>query len=111
MTELVSLVNWFGTLAGVFGVAIAVYLQLINPRRCRPQHVMGLFALGSALVLVFTAAWNPNEAVVLSFKVVAILIFVTLEGILGYYVWKSAEAAPPHEVIASLFKDDGGGPA
>lgn len=106
--ELTTAIDWFGTLSGVFGIVLAIYLQLINPRRVDPFHVTALFAGGSALVMVFSAAWIPNEHAVQSLKIGAILLFTTLEGVGAYYVWKHAEAAPPHEVVMSLFNDDGG---
>lgn len=109
MMELTTAIDWFGTLAGLFGVTIAVYLQLINPRHCHPGHVTALFVGGSALIMVFSAAWNPYPAAIATMKVGAIILFVTLEAISGYYVWKRAEMAPPSEVVSSLFSWDTGG--
>lgn len=105
--ELTTAIDWFGTLAGVFGVVIAIYLQLINPRRCHPGHVTALFVAGSALILVFSAAWNPHEAAVKTMKIGAILLFVMLEAVTGYYVWKRAEMAPPREALRALFSPGG----
>jgi len=103
--ELTTMIDWFGTFAGLFGIFAAVYLQLINPRRCHPGHVTALFVAGSALIMVFSAAWNPSEAAIATLKIWAIILFVTLEATGAYYVWKRAEVAPPSEVVTALFSD------
>jgi len=105
--ELTTAVDWFGTVAGVLGVTLAVYLQLINPRRCHPGHVTTLFVAGAALIMVFAAAWNPHEAAVQAMKIGAILLFVTLEAVGSYYVWKRATIGPPSEAIRALFSPGG----
>jgi hypothetical protein len=106
--ELTALVDWFGTLSGLFGVSIAIYLQVINPRRVNPGHVLGLFVAGAALVMVFSTAWiPPNGWTALSLKLMAIFLFVTLEGVSGFLIWQRAEAAPPNEVVSSLFENNG----
>ena len=107
--ELTTAIDWFGVMAGVFGVTIAVYLQLINPRHCHPGHVTALFVGGSALIMVFSAAYTDHAGAVATMKVAAIILFVTLEAISGYFVWKRAEMAPPSEVVRSLFGYDTGG--
>lgn len=105
--ELTTAIDWFGTFAGVFGVVIAVYLQLINPRRVHPGHVTALFVSGSALILVFAAAWTTHEAAVATMKVGAICLFVTLEAVGGYYIWKESELAGPREAARALFSPGG----
>lgn len=97
-----------GSVAGLLGVTLAIYLQLINPRRCHPGHVMALFAGGSALIMVFSAAWVPNHHAVMALKAGSIILFVSLEAVGAYYVWKQAEVAPAREVIASLFTSEQG---
>lgn len=98
-----TLIDWFGTLAGLIGVTIAVYLQLINPRKCHPGHVTAIFVAGAALIMIFSTAWTQNADAVAAMKIAAIVLFVTLEVLAGYYVWKASEAAPPAEVIMALF--------
>lgn len=107
--DVTTAIDWFGVMAGLFGVAIAVYLQLINPRRCHPGHVTSLFVGGSALIMVFSAAYTTNMAAVHTLKLVAIVLFVTLEAVAGYYVWKRAEMAPPKEALKAWFQNDDGG--
>lgn len=104
-----TLIDWFGTFAGLFGVLVAVYLQLINPRRCHPGHILALFVAGSALIMVFSAAWTAHDAAVATMKIWAIILFVTLEATGAYYVWKRAEVAPPSEAVSSLFSGGRGG--
>lgn len=104
----ITVVDWFGTMAGLFGVFAAVYLQLLNPRAVRPLHVLALFGAGAALVLTFSAAWNPYDALVVGGKVVAILVWGALEVVGAWLVWTHAEPAPPREVLASLWDGNHG---
>lgn len=106
--ELTTAIDWFGVMAGILGVTIAVYLQLINPRRCHPGHVTALFVGGASLIMVFSTAYTDHPGAIATMKLFAIVSFVTMECVAGYYVWKRAEMAPPREVVRSLFGDDGG---
>lgn len=108
MIHMTTVIDWFGVIAGLFGVLIAVYLQLINPRKCHPGHVTALFVGGSALIMVFSAAYTTNSVAVATLKGFAILLFVTLEAVAAYYVWKRAEMAPPKEALKAWFNGNGG---
>lgn len=110
MTELTTLINWFGTVAGVLGVCIAVYLQLINPRKVEPGYVVAIFTAGAAVILVFSPAWATDQTIPW-LKLGAATLFVISEFTAGYYVWKNGEIATARETIASLFKNGNGGPA
>lgn len=101
MMEAEVMVNWLGTGAGVLGVIIAVYLQTINPRRCHHGHVSVIFVAGSALTMLFAGPWVDDGTLVLGLKLAAIGIFVTLELVTGYAVWKDGETAPIEETLAT----------
>jgi len=107
MTDFVTIVHWLGTLSGVLGVCIAVYLQLINPRRCHAGYVAAIFVAGSAVIMVFSPAW-ANGGSTVYFKLIAALLFGVGEIGAGYHVWKVGNVAPAREVFGSLFKRGNG---
>jgi len=45
-----SLASVVGATAGFFGVAMAIYLQLLVPQRCPPEYVMLFFGIGSGMI-------------------------------------------------------------
>lgn len=109
-TELMALVNWFGTFAGILGVGIAVYLQLINPRHVEPGYVVAIFVAGAAVILVFSPAWADTANTVF-LKLAAAVLFVVAELTAGFFVWKNGEVAPFREAVAACFTDENGGSA
>lgn len=110
MIDFMSAVNWFGTFAGILGVSIAVYLQLINPRQVEPGYVVAIFVAGAAVILVFSPAWATASNTVF-LKLAAALLFIVSELTAGYYVWKNGDVAPLQEAVYACFKDENGGPA
>lgn len=60
-TSPATLAAFIGIIAGVIGVGVAVYLQMVDIRRCPLRYVVGYFLFGSALILINVAAVSPHE--------------------------------------------------
>lgn len=69
-------VDWLGLLAGVIGVSIAIWLQLITQRRCKPRYVFGFFILGSTLILMNLGPVFPEKNGVVLGKFVAYIVLI-----------------------------------
>ena len=101
-------VDLLGLFAGSVGVCIAIWLQLVTPRRVKPKYVIGFLVLGSSLMLINLEPVIPEngDAVVLG-RALAYLTLTALQTVLGYHVWREAEVSPIQDTKQWLFDENG----
>lgn len=89
---------FLGQMAGWLGVTIAVYLQLISPRRCKLEYVIGFYLSGLALILVHIGVFH---IIVLDGWLPAIgyVIIIVLYLYAAYWVHRHADLPGPREVL------------
>ena len=87
-------VDTLGLVAGGLGVSIAVWLQLVTPRRIRSRYVTAFLALGSALILINLGPVVEGPFLVVAARTAAYISLIVAQTYLGYRVWSKAEVHP-----------------
>jgi len=103
-------VDLLGLLSGSAGVCIAIWLQLVTPRRVRPRYVIGFLVLGSSLMLINLEPIIPeNGNAILVARAMSYLTLLVLQTLLAYHVWQEAEVSPVQDTREWLFDENGNG--
>jgi len=99
-----------GVFAGVVGVSIAVYLQLMSSRSTPWPYVVGFFVGGCVLILVNPGSWLAGsfEAFADELRLVGAVVALVAELGIAIHVFQEYRVESPGELIGDLFRQDGG---
>ena len=78
-----------GAFVGVVGISIAIWLQMIAPRRCRPRHVLAFFGFGSIFLLTNADAVGVEGPIIPLSAVLGLLIALAFEVLGAVYVYRN----------------------
>lgn len=96
-----------GFAAGAVGVCIAVWLQMVAPRRVRARYVAGFLVLGGCLMLVNLRLVWPEPVAATSARLLAYSVLIVGQGWLAKKVHDEAGPDVVTSAIESL-EDLGG---
>lgn len=101
-----SVATTVGMLAGVLGVGIAVWLQMVATRKCPPKYVVLFFGFGAGLMLV-----NYNAATITVvggswLPLIGNVCLILTEVYAFRWVVDEVSVCQPGDFVASKLKDD-----
>ena len=93
-----------GTIAGLVGVSLAVYLQLLNRRDVSVHYVVGFFVAGSALILMNPEAWLAVtfEPFITGARLLGAVLALVVELVAAAHVWATHSVESPTELCKGL---------
>lgn len=90
---------------------MAVYLQLISPRKCEPGYVIALFLAGTAMIMLmmlFITDLTRIEEILV--KIGAVFLSWTSGGVATFFIWENGSIPSVRESYRSMFEDDSNRP-
>lgn len=82
------MVNFIGVMAGGISISIAVYLQMVVGRDCKPKWIMLYLAVGVALLLINSDPYLASRAAILSLEGIAYVGIAVVEIYGAFKVYK-----------------------
>lgn len=94
-------------LAGIIGVSVAVYLQLVSSTKTPPRYVLGFFVAGCTMLLLHPAVWAqaPIARYTNLIQLGGAVLAVVGETVLAVYVARRYHVDSPLTVLHNLFED------
>jgi len=87
-------VDLLGLFAGTLGVCIAVWLQVITPRKARPRYVLGFLLTGTTLMLANPEPVAPVSKALIFLGAFMYILLIAGECYLAFRVWQESDIQP-----------------
>lgn len=106
MDTLLHLAEWFGTVSGLIGICIAIYLQMLTQKRINPSYVFGFYLLGCILILMNTGAYLTGNNTIQWLRLIGVSMLTLGELWAGFWVFKHSDIPNPRKSLFRTFIDD-----
>lgn len=91
-----------GALAGVLGVSIALYLQLVSGRRVKARFVLGFYLVGVVFLLMHLRPLSIGPTASAVGRAFGLTIVLAAELVAFYHVYRVSEVQTPIEVAEDI---------
>ncbi|QPL12252.1 putative membrane protein [Halorubrum phage Hardycor1] len=82
-------VSILGAFVGVVGISIALWLQMVAPRKCHPRHVLAFFGFGSIFLLTNADAIALTGPIVPASAALGLLVALVFEVAGAWYIYRN----------------------
>jgi len=106
MNGITDLTTALGALTGVVGVSIAIWLQLISPKKCPARYVLVFFVFGSVFLLMNAGAIGVPGRPATLLGLIGAIVALVAEVVGAVYVYRRYGIEDTtHEAIEAFLQD------